>query len=100
MFKVYFSCIFQLFLLKLYYGKAIYICLDVIVVSCIYYHDWNLSLSLSLFLSSNINFKSKADETTNVAGLKKKKNLRVPYHCYAATLTKQNTFLNLFLNCF
>ena len=52
MFKVYFSCIFQLFLLKLYYGKAICICLDVIVVSCIYYHNWNLSKEENLFSSN------------------------------------------------
>lgn len=52
MFKVYFSCIFQLFLLKLYYGKAIYICLDVIVVSCIYCHNWNLSKEENLFSSN------------------------------------------------
>ena len=52
MFKVYFSCIFQLFSLKLYYGKAIYICLDVIVVSCIYCHNWNLSPEENLFSSN------------------------------------------------
>ena len=52
MFKVYFSYIFQLLLLKLYYGKAIYICLDVIVVSCIYCYYWNLSQEENLFSSN------------------------------------------------
>ena len=113
MFKVYFSCIFQLFLLKLYYGKAIYICLDVIVVSCVYCHNWNLSQGENLFSSNydkqrlerkitfsyNISFWSLTKVSTALLTppviadtIRTKKFLSIDYKGYAYTCLIDNDF--------